>query len=107
MKDFEIAMKDFNIVNLMCIGFDGYEEFINGKLKGNEEYKEAEKTFEEHLKTMQEEKGFEYMDKVDNAVITMETAARDTAFNEGFKMGIRFIQDFIAKGEGFKNEKDI
>ena len=99
MKDFEIAMKDFNIVNLMCIGFDDYEEFINVKVKENEEYKKAEKKFEEHLETLQEEKSFEYMDKVDNAAITMETVARDTAFNEGFKMGIMFMQNFISKGE--------
>lgn len=99
MKDFEIAMRDFNIVNLMCIGFDDYEEFIKGKVKENKEYKEAEKKFEEHLETLREVKSFEYMDKVDNAVIIMETVARDTAFNEGFKMGIMFMQNFISKGE--------
>jgi len=53
---------------------------------------------EEHLETLREVKSFEYMDKVDNAVIIMETVARDTAFNEGFKMGIMFMQNFISKG---------
>lgn len=104
MKDFEIAMKDFNIVNLMCIGFDDYEEFINSKVKDNEKYTQAVEEFKGYIETLKEEKGFKYMDKVDSAVTTIEMTARDTAFNEGFKMGVKFIQKYISKGEGFENE---
>lgn len=98
MKDFEIAMRDFNAVNLMCIGFDDYEEFINSKIKENKEYAEAEDTYLKYLDEIKEKEGFKYMDEMDDAVTVMEYTARNVAFNEGFKMGIRFIQDFISKG---------
>lgn len=99
MSNFEIAMKDFNIVNLMCVGFNDYEEFIDNKVKESEDYKTAEEAYKERMSNIEAKEGFKFMDELDNTVIVMEHTIKDIAFNEGFKMGVKFILDFIANGK--------
>jgi|BioPla2DNA2_1021312.scaffolds.fasta_scaffold06123_14 hypothetical protein len=94
MKDFEIAMKDINIVNLMWTGED-YDEFIDSKIKENKEHAEVEEIYRKYLVDIKKKEGFNYMDEIDRAVIAMEYTARDIAFNEGFKMGVRFMYNFL------------
>jgi len=90
-------MKDLKIVDMLCMGFECFEEMIWSKIKVNEEYKAAQETFSKHIETLKGNHA--YMSEVENSATAMEIVARDTAYNEGFKMGIQFMMGCMSKGE--------
>ena len=87
-------MENLNIVDLMCIGFEGFETMIYSKIKANPDYQPAQKTFDKHLDTIKND--IPYRTEVENSEITLETIARDTAYNEGFRMGMQFILGYVS-----------
>ncbi|MEA4846695.1 MAG: hypothetical protein VB106_05605 [Clostridiaceae bacterium] len=84
-------MLKFDIVELMCTGFEGYEDDINGKIKAKEGYQEAQEIFYRHMERIHKNDSYKTMDEIEQSQIRMETVAKDTAFNEGFKMGVQMI----------------
>ncbi len=89
-------MDKLNIVDMICAG---YEKFANGLgeiIESNSEYQKAQETFRENISTLE---GDIKVDLADSEV-EMETIAKETAFNEGFKMGVRLILGCISSGKG-------
>ncbi len=78
------------ITDLMLGSFDKNEMDLHNAINANPEYVETVAKVEKHyekLKTLDRELWLD----MDADLVTMETIARDTAFNEGFKLAVRLI----------------
>ena len=82
-------MKTIKATELLCAGFEAHEEELQGKIKENVEYQKANEEFSKHLNTLKS--NYSYMSAVEDYVNTIEIIARDTAFDEGFKLGVQLI----------------
>lgn len=78
------------ITDLVFGSVDKHEEDLNKTINANPEYTQAVERVNEHyekLKTLDRELWLD----MDADLITLETIARDTAFNEGFKLAVKLI----------------
>lgn len=80
-------MKGIDILELIDAGTEEIDEIIDDKLEKDERYKKAEKEFLEMIEPLEQK----YDLDIESAELIMETWAREVAFNEGFKMGVRLI----------------
>lgn len=82
------------ITDLVFGSVDKHEEDLNKTINANPEYTQAVERVNEHyekLKTLDRELWLD----MDADLITLETIARDTAFNEGFKLAVKLILSSI------------
>lgn len=83
------------ITDLMFGSFEKNEMDLHNVINANPEYVETVAKVEQHyekLKKLDRELWLE----MDADLVTMETIARDTAFNEGFKLAVKLILSSVA-----------
>ena len=80
-------LKGISITKLLGDDFKYLDEIIADKLKENKSYKENNKKFIEYLEALDNKQ----MNEVEGWVNRMEEIAYDTAFEEGFRMGVRLM----------------
>lgn len=80
-------MKGMDILELIDKGSEEIDEIIDNQLQKDKRYKEAEKKFLALIETLEKEPKLD----IEGAESTMEAWAKDAAFNEGFKTGVRLM----------------
>lgn len=89
-------MNKLNIVDLLSTGYEKFANDLEKIIESNGEYQEAQEAFSEGISKLEKDIWLE----VESCEVRMETIAKETAFNEGFKMGVRLILGCINSGEG-------
>ena len=90
MKKDILKGNNLNITDLILGGYEDYDMEIAKAIDNNPKYIEAVQKIEGHYEKLK------HFDKklwleMDSDINTLETIAKDTAFNEGFKLAIRLI----------------
>jgi len=89
------------IMKYINMDFSEHEAKLGNKIEADEDYKDARKTFKESLSLLDRELNI----KIEDHAGYVETLAKDIAYNEGFKEGVRFILGCISTGkEVFQHE---
>ncbi len=71
-------------INVDCLDFD---KWVTKALKNSAEYQEAEKAFYSAIRNFD----FKLRNEIESAEITMETMAREAAFQSGFNAAVRLL----------------
>lgn len=82
------------ITDLMFGGFEEHDTKLSNAIDSNPEYMETVKKVESHYDELRK-LDRELWAKMNSDVTRMEVAARDIAFNEGFKLAIKLILSSI------------
>ena len=80
-------MKSLSIIDIIEMNPDDHDLELDNKIEATPEYQEALTNFKKAINTLETSLKL----KIDDEVARMEVAARDIAFNEGFKMAVRLI----------------
>lgn len=87
-------MNKLNIVDLLSTGYDKFDNVLSNIIESNNEYQEALEVFDKGISSLEKNTRLE----VESCESRMETIAKETAFNEGFKMGVRLILGCVNSG---------
>lgn len=88
-------MNTIQITDLMFRDVEEHDQKLTKALESTPAYKEAVSKLNEtteKVKALDRDLWFE----LDSDIITAEVAARDAAFNEGFKLGVKLILSSVA-----------
>lgn len=84
-----------SVRKLIDMDFEEYEEYLDKKIKKDSFYNEKVQEFQDICDKETDKKTAL---KLDASCVAIETAARDIAFDEGFKLGVKFILSCIKGG---------
>lgn len=87
-------MNKLNVVDLLSTGYSKFADNLGKMIESNSEYQEAQEIFCKGISNLEKDTWLE----VESNEVIMENVARETAFNEGFKMGVRLILGCVNSG---------
>ena len=85
-----------SITELSIQGIESHEDKLYTIIRANAGYRDAQKRFLNHLETLKPD--VTLMSEVEDSATTMESVAKDVAFDEGFKLGVRLVIDAMSNG---------
>ena len=88
-------MNNLCITDLMFGSMEEHDLELQNAISINPEYTEAVKRIEKHYEELKK-LGYKQWLEMDSNINGLEIAARDTAFNEGFKLAVKLILSSIS-----------
>lgn len=88
-------MKTISVTELLCVGFEAHELGLHEKIKASAEYQKAEEVFLKHIDSIRSN-DYSCASEIEESVSVMESVAKDTGFDEGFKLAVRLISSSLS-----------